>query len=99
MLGDGEKHCAVGLNLRAGQLRVFMQHGLFNIIFSRSKDEPRTWDKEWTAPSEVGSWDVLTLGDGDDQNLVAFAGHGYLDRGKSLYFQWTSAHWGGDRLC
>ena len=82
MLGDGEKNCAVGLKLRAGQLRVFMQYGLSNIIFSRSKDNPGTWVKEWSAPSEVGSWDVLTLGDGDDQNLVVFAGHGHFYRGK-----------------
>ena len=81
----GEKECAVGLKMRAGQLKALIQGGLENTIISFTSTDSDGSDGlvvDWNAPSEVGSWDVLTFGEADDQKVVVFAGHEHSYRYK-----------------
>ena len=83
--GFGEKNCAVGLKLRAGQLKALIQGGLENTMISFPSTDSDGSDGlvvDWNAPSEVGSWDVLTFGEADDQKVVVFAGHEHSYRYK-----------------
>ena len=66
----GEMECAVGLKMRAGQLKALIQDGLENTIISFTSTGSDGSDGlvvDWNAPSEVGSWDVLTFGEADYQ--------------------------------
>ena len=49
---------------------------------STNFDNSDNFKAERTAQSEVGSWDVLTIGEGNDQVYVVFAGHGHPYRKK-----------------
>ncbi len=78
----GEKECAAGLKMRAGQLKALIQDGLNNTIISFTSANSDDFVLDWSTLSEVGSWDILTFGEGDDQKVVVFAGHEhyYLDK-------------------
>ncbi len=79
----GEKNCAVGLKMRAGQLRALIQDGLEDRIISFKSTNSDDFVVDWNALSEIGSWDVLTFSEGDNQKIVIFAGHEHSYRSLS----------------
>ena len=79
----GEKNCAVRLKMRAGQLRALIQDGLDDKLISFKSTNSDHFVVDWNALSEIGSWDVLTFGEGDDQKVVIFTGHEHYYRSLS----------------